>query len=420
METTCLITTMVLFLAAPVRAEEFRVNTRISGAQCNAAVAVTAAGDFVVAWSSYYSSSGRSNEIIARRFDRTGTPLDIDEFQVNTTSAGNQTEPAVAINADGSFCVVWQGPGPAGVDIFARLFDPNGEPLTDEVLVNAEVAGRRACPRVAAGDSGSFVVVWEDTAADANSVACIWGRSLDAFGVRQPDEVLVAADIWDSRYPDVATDAAGNFVVTWLLDRTGRSVHARLFDANGLAVSRPFAVSEVNFSSITRPAVAMDAQGRFVVTWDGDPNLARCDDVHARCFEPNGAPQSSQFLVNELCAGAQQWPRVAVNDANGVVFVWQSDSDDPNLATSICARRFDLQGRPVCEEICLNPSMWDKQRYPDIALAADGTFAAVWESTEPGASNYDIIAIVEPPIPRPDPDGDAQVDPGDLQDAELP
>ncbi|MBN1362624.1 MAG: hypothetical protein JW993_18650 [Sedimentisphaerales bacterium] len=415
MERACLIVAAALVVTVPLCAAEFPINTRLSGAQCNPTVAATGGGDFVVAWSSYYSSSGRSNEIMARRFDRTGAPLDGDEFQVNVTREGNQTEPAVAIDARGGLAVVWEDPGRAGVDIVARIFDANGDPLTDELTINAAIPGERRFPRVAAGLDGSFVAVWEDRDTGDAGLASVWGRSFDVLGARQATEFLVAADFWDCRYPDVATDAAGNFVVTWLQDRTSKSVCGRLFDANGLALSDAFDVSEVEFSSVTRPAVAMNERGHFVVTWDGDPNLASLDDIHARCFEPNGAPQSSQFLVNTLRAGAQQWPRVAVDDANDVVFVWQSDGNDPGVPTSIHARRFDVQGRPLGEEVRLAPSGWDTQRYPDVALAADGAFVAAWESAEPDSSDYDILATTVPAPFRPDLDGDARVDLHDIQ-----
>ncbi len=406
---------IVFIVTAPLRAQVIPVNTRDSGPQCNPSVATSTGGDFVVAWSSYYSSSGRSNEIIVRRFDAAGNPLHAEEFQANITRAGNQTEPAVAVGPDGDFMVVWEGPGPSGTDIFARLFDRDGLPLTDELLVNAEVPGQRKCPRVAVGSNESFVVVWEDKAASIAGVATVWGQAFDATGSKEGREFLVAADPWDCRYPDVAADAAGNFVVVWLADRTNRSVHGRLFNAEGQTLTDAFEVSEVDFSSITRPMVAMDSYGRFVATWDGDPNLASLDDVHARCFEPNGLPRGNQFTVNATRDGAQQWPRVAINDANQVAFVWQHEPDDPNLASSVQARRFELVGRAVGEEFELVASGSNRQRYPDVALATDGTLVAVWESAEPDNSDYDIVATIEPPVVRPDLNGDAYIDLLDFQ-----
>lgn len=413
MERPYLLVTLVLAVSAPLRAENILVNTRLTGAQCNPAVTVTPAGDFIVVWSSYYGSSGRSNEVMARRFDRTGAPLDAKEFQVNVTSAGNQTEPAVAFGA-GCFIVVWQGPGPTGTDIFARLFDPNGIALTDEVLVNAPVFGHRAFPRVAADDSGAFVVVWQDDL-DGTGATSVWGQWLEVSGNRLGDEFLIAADVWNCRYPDVAMGRTGDGVVTWLLDGTTKSVQGQLCNVMGLSAAGPFQVSEVDFSSLTRPTVAMAPEGRLVVAWDGDPNLARLDNVHARCFEPNGAPIGGQFLVNAVWSGAQQWPHMAVSDANEVVVVWQADHEDEEPATAIYARRFDMEGAPLGEQLCLAFSEFDKQRYPAVAMAADGTFVAAWESGNPEKSDYDILTAIEPAAVWPDLDGNSRIDLHDLQ-----
>ena len=52
-------------------------------------------GRFVVAWSSE-NSDGSLSGVIAREFTRTGTSV-AGEFQVNTTTADLQLEPAIAI-----------------------------------------------------------------------------------------------------------------------------------------------------------------------------------------------------------------------------------------------------------------------------------------------------------------------------------
>ena len=151
MDITRLLSMVLLCLGALTTTDEFQVNVRTAGNQCNVAVAAEADGRFVLVWSSYYSSSGRSNDIVARRFDSDGNPAG-DEFQVNATSPGNQTEPAAAADENGLLFVAWQGPGIDGdEDVYARVLDANGVFLTEELPVNTEKAGRQVCPSVAAG-----------------------------------------------------------------------------------------------------------------------------------------------------------------------------------------------------------------------------------------------------------------------------
>ena len=115
---------------------EFQVNTHTSNDQRNAAVAMDVAGNFVVVWSSY-SQDGSSNGIFGRRFDPNCNPI-VEEFQINAITSGNQTEPSVAMNDDGDFVVVWQGPGLTEgdeEDIFAQRFDNSAGEIGGQVTL---------------------------------------------------------------------------------------------------------------------------------------------------------------------------------------------------------------------------------------------------------------------------------------------
>jgi hypothetical protein len=58
---------------------------------------------------------------MARRFTSTGEPKE-DPFRVNTTFAGDQWRPSLAMTPNG-FVVVWQGESDTGdLDVFSQLF----------------------------------------------------------------------------------------------------------------------------------------------------------------------------------------------------------------------------------------------------------------------------------------------------------
>jgi hypothetical protein len=129
---------------------EFQVHTYTAGDQKNVDIAADSLGGSVVVWSSYLQD-GSSNGVFAQRFDPNFSPIG-EESQINVASSGNQTEPAVAMDAAAGFVATWHGPGAAEQDredIFARRFDTNGEPLGDEFLVNSLTADRQRYPSVA-------------------------------------------------------------------------------------------------------------------------------------------------------------------------------------------------------------------------------------------------------------------------------
>jgi hypothetical protein len=388
---TCLLVVPVQVFA---EVAEVQVNVRPAGDQKNAAVATSAAGGSVIVWASYYSTAGRSYDILARRLNSQGGFLG-DELLVNTVTPGNQNEPAVAMDSQGRFAVVWQGPGVDEEDIFLRLFRADGIALTGELLVNMDTAGRQLYPSVAVSGTGTLVVVWESQVEGAKTA--VYAQRFDPNGCGLGGAIVVDNSTYDARDPQVAVDAGGRFAVTWMRDRSVHPILARLFKADGVPLTEPFQVNTTGIASVTRPSIAMDSLGYFVVAWDGHPSRASEDDIYARLYDPNGVPRGAPFVVNTILAGPQEWPRVAIGDRNEFVVVWEHDTGDPNAA-EIAARYFDGTGAPLGDQFQLNTYTLDDQRYPDVAMAGDGSYLAAWESNDQDGSGYGVFTALGPSL----------------------
>jgi len=383
---------------------EFQVNTHTTGDQADPDVAIAANSGFVIVWRSY-GQDGSSNGLYGQRFDPNHSPVS-EEFQVNSFITGNQTEPAVAIDVAGSFVVTWRGPGiddPNRDDIFARWFDPNGFPVADELQINDNTFGRQLCPRVAMNQSGDCIIVWETVGFPEGGDRTICGRLFDGNSMEFGDEFVISDEMSPCRYPDVAMDPNGNFIVVWLVDKSSNFIMARLYDPNGSAQTESFEVNTVPFKSITQPAVVMNEDGCFIVTWDGDPNLASQDDIHARIFDPNGTAMGEQFVVNTTIEKAQQSPQVAMNQIGEFVIVWESRTDPNVNERDIFCQRFNSSGEPVGGEFQLNLTVEFDQRSPAVALSPDGRFVTVWQSDEQDGSGFGVFGcsdfILEPENP---------------------
>ena len=106
---------------------EFKVNTTVSGAQEDAAVAMCSSGDFVAAWKGV--ATGTGTDIFAQRYAKTGVPKG-SELKVNLLKTGEQSSPGVAVFSDCSFAVVWAGmPGSDAQGIYLQRFTADGERL---------------------------------------------------------------------------------------------------------------------------------------------------------------------------------------------------------------------------------------------------------------------------------------------------
>ena len=368
---------------------EFQANTHTSNKQENPAIAMDGFGNFLVVWNSYLQD-GSSNGVFGRRFDPDCKALS-DEFQINTSTSGNQKEASVAMNAVGNFVVAWYGPGEDKEDIFARRFDPNGLPFGSEFRVNTNTNDKQLYPAVAMNNDGSFIIVWESMNIPEQGKKAICGQLYDSNGLSIGAEFVINEGPSDGRYPDVAMETEGNFAIVWMQDKSSNSIIARLYNADGTAKTEPFEVSTIKFSSVTRPSIAMARNGHFVVTWDGDPKLAGQDDIHARCCNFDGTAIGEQFIVNTTIEGPQQNPHVAMNNRGRFVIVWDSKID-PNInQRDIFAQRYYNSGRPIGGEFQVNTFMADDQKRPAVTMGQNRKFVMAWQSYGQDGSGYGVF-----------------------------
>ncbi len=189
------------------------VNTHTTSDQRYPAVA--AEGDFLVVWASA-GQDGSASGIFGQRLDGTGTPVG-SEFLVNTHTPADQTSPAVARDSMGGFIVVWESDGQDGSanGIFGQRYNASGTAVGIEFVVNTYTTGDQSDPAIAVDASGDFVVVWTSDAQDGGANG-VFGQRYDATGVLAGGEFQVNTHTTaDQQNPGVATDGSGDFVVTW-------------------------------------------------------------------------------------------------------------------------------------------------------------------------------------------------------------
>lgn len=201
------------------------------------------------------------------------------------------------------------------------------------------------------------------------------------------------------RLPDVATAADGSFVVVWKQGDENQDlakpifVMARLFDAAGRPRSGEIRVASLKPHSFdlpaAGPAVAMAPDGRFVVVWGGgmeDPYLG-----FGRRFAADGRPLGPRF---RLAGSAQQRePDVAMAPDGSFVAVWYrlvEPTDKHEVPMDVFFRRFGPDGRPLGPETEAMGG-YEEQSSPRVAMRPDGGFVVVCHEWGEGQS-YDVLA----------------------------
>ena len=362
---------------------EFQVNTTTQGNQEDAAVGFDAFGSFVVVWESA-DQDGDGLGIVARRFAGDATPLG-QEIPVNTFTTFDQGDPAVAVAADGSFVVAWEtfGFDGSGDSVQARRFDPSGSPLGDEFQVNTFIPGDQDSPAVAAGPDGGFIVVWESGDGQDGSADGVEGQRFDADGNPLGDEFQVNTFTeLDQDDPVVAIDAAGRFVVVWesqSQDGSGDSVQAQLFAADGTPAGNEFQVNIFTDGDQTSPCVAADADGSFVVAWQSVGQDGDGTSVHARIFDAAGVAATGELAVNSFVEFDQDTAAVAVGPTGGFFVAWESVGPDGS-GNGVQGQTFLADGLAVGQEVPVNTFTTGDQEDPAVAVDGFGNVVVIWDS----------------------------------------
>jgi hypothetical protein len=192
-------------------------------------------GRFVIVWTGFYGGA----EVFALPFEFGGAAA--PPFRVNSYTTGSQLRPAVAVDGNGDFVVVWEDANYSGTrTVSGRRFVGVDQPYGPEFQVNLHTTGEHGYPRVAAAEDGTFAVTWTSDGADGGPAGIV-ARSFEATTAGGPEFRVNAETAGPQRAPAIASTAASRFVVNWARgDGSGYGVFAQRF-GGGLSADPIFA-----------------------------------------------------------------------------------------------------------------------------------------------------------------------------------
>ena len=184
-------------------ASPIAVNATASGHQERPDVAMDAVGNFVVVWDG--ESPSDSKGVYGRRFSAAGAALGGD-FRANTQTSDEQTEAAVAMSGDGRFVVTWDSKNQDGssAGVYRQEYTASGALEGTELRVNTTTNGDQTNSAVAMDDNGGYVAAWSgEGAGEPNGV--FWRR----FAV--PATGTISGGVYDDTNGDGTIAGDGTF-----------------------------------------------------------------------------------------------------------------------------------------------------------------------------------------------------------------
>lgn len=376
-----------LLSATPI-GPEFRVNTFTENFQSESAIAMNGNGDFVVAWEST-AQDGDNGGIYGQRYSSAGAPIG-PEFRVNTHTTERQHGPAAALAANGQFVIVWSSTLQDGSQdgIYAQRYGSDGNPLGLEFRVNSTTTSSQVNPTVALAADGDFVVAWQSFGQDGWDYG-IFAQRYDANGSAQGSDFKVNTfTSFPQVNPAIAMDATGNFVIAWqgflgAVAESNYGIFAQRYDSSGNAIGSELQINTFTTARQSQPAVAMNADGDFVVTWESYGQDGSHVGVYAQRYDRTGLAQGPEFRANAYTTGEQYDPSVAIDAGGNFVVTWTSEAQDGSTY-GIYAQRFTAMGTPDGSEFRVNSFTTSGQTFPAIAMDQEGGFVVAWTSDQDG------------------------------------
>jgi len=344
---------------------EFRLIPAAAVSQRATAVAVDRDGSFLLAWEEGATvADGQeiaAEAVYVRRISRHGTTPLGRRFLVHAPSPNARYGGHLAIRADGEIAVTWSSLdlGPPGTqcpffDTVARVFHAGGSPAGPEILVEMGDPGicdntlNSAPTGVVWNADGTFTVAFGDFALDTGYAAYL--RRFTAAGrALRPLVDLEGEHQCEETDPALGQARDGSLIVAWQgFGCEGYAIQAQRFSASLAGISRQGRVSRRIAGMQVSPALAVLADGGYVVVWDdsadrngyGPPGRdGDGDGIFGRSFAADGTPQSRDFQVNVATAGNQADPAIAATPDGGAVVAWDEPDADGSRSRAVLARR---------------------------------------------------------------------------------
>ena len=256
------------------------INSTLESVQSEVAIAATDGDGFVVVWTDASGAALEGEDIRGRIIESDGTLAAANDFIINATLAGNQTEPAIARGPDNQLLVVWTETTAAGRDIRGRLLSSSGMPIGTDFSIAAATTGLQQAPSVTATTRG-YLVSWTD-------------------------QSLRPGDI------------------------DGSAVRARFLDTTGTPIGGDdLVVNTTTAGDQGKPRAVLLSDGSVVVAFEDerlDPSSTEANNVRIRRFEADDVSGDDDFVVHGNVEGNQEDVGIAADDAGGALVVWEDES----------------------------------------------------------------------------------------------
>lgn len=327
---------------------------------------------------------------------RSNQPCDPNAIEIGESphlSNGDISTLSTAYQIPMKYVVAWQDDSPQyGLyDIRLSAYSEHGKRVLGEIKVNSNSTGQQRLPGVAVSSRLQPIVVWEDDA-DRNGLYQIKCKVFNSDGSTRLNEFTVnSVAAGQQTRPDVACNRFGSFVVVWQDDiqRNGRaSIKMKGFTSDGRMRFNDRLVHGATANPQTKPAVAGNSSGSFAVAWQSTENGQTV--IKMRAFFASGQPRFNTRRIT--VANRNQTVRPAITmTARGEVFVaWEHAAGVNRIDVKM--RGFRADGTNMFPTRTVHSERAGNQLRPSIDCAGSRFVVVSWADDVDGNGHFEVMA----------------------------
>jgi serine protease len=377
-----------LMLLSSAQASPLGSTFRVDASPTNTAriqqVVAGANGDMLVL---FYDSSGS----YMQRYDSSGRAL-----QAQPWSLGQGVQRA-ALDRSGNFVLLYQTADGSGDGVYAALYDRAGNLRVNMFRVNDQTTGNQTNPLVAMNANGEFAVAWIGDYNPTTTTSEVYVKRFRANGTAVAPETRASIpDGGRSWVNGIAMDGFGNFTVTWtrtdLTINRQDDVYMRRFNSVGAALANPVRVNTVTADVQANGSVAMSPQGDTVVVWETCYQDGPAWSVRAQRYNSAGAPVGGELLVNGPISGqelGEPVPHVAMLESGGFVVAWRNWT---NTDSRPVVREFLKDGTAAGPVYDVESTSGVRSEWPVLDVDPAGNYLVAWNRDYLLGYNHDVFA----------------------------
>jgi hypothetical protein len=287
--------------------------------------------------------------------------------------------PTVAMDSMGNYIKVWQDMG-AQKGVFAQRFKANGTAQTDILSIGAAPATTQTNPVVASDYEGNFVVVWQQFG-QKNNYEGLFAQCFNAAGIAQKPKFQINTYLINHQMnPVVGMDAIGNFVIIWQGATTTvekEEILGQRFNRAGVAQGNSFRVNTYTHHAQIHPAIAMNRNGQFVVSWQSYGQDGDGYGIFGQRYNDKAVRQGNEFQINTYTDYSQCNPSVAIDALGNFIVVWQSFGQS-GAKNSVFGQRYNHQGAADGKAFRVNAEQQGHQLDAQVVTSRNGDYIVAW------------------------------------------